>query len=291
MSTLVSAVITTYKRAAGMVMRAVRSVLQQTYGDIEVIVVDDSPSGWHDSKSVEEAITQLGDCRVRYYKNPENMGACAARNTGVSMSNGDYVAFLDDDDEWKPTKIEKQMRLADRYDLVYCMATTIYADGTKEKFSNVYANGNLYERLLYRNIVGSTSLALVSKKAFEDVGGFDPEMQSSQDYDLWLRISKKYMIGCVNESLVIYHAHDGDRITSNPDKKIQGFTRIIDKNLEYYKKNKRALSKQLSNMVYFYVAKGDKKSAKKTAFQSFRLCPWLFNEHLHSVYRIIRGRG
>ncbi len=289
MSILVSAVITTYKRDADMVVRAVRSVINQSYTNIEIIVVDDSPADWTDYIYVKEALGNLNDCRIKYYKNPSNVGACVSRNIGVGHSNGEYVAFLDDDDEWQADKIEKQLQLVDKYDLVYCLATTIYPDGSKERFSNKYANGDLYDALLFCNIVGSTSLTMVSRRAFDDVQGFDPEMQSSQDYDLWLRISKKFKIGCVNEELVIYHVHSGERITSNPDKKIQGFSRIIEKNSSEYNNNPKALSKQLHNMVRFYIQKGDKRKAKEITFKSIKLYPLLLNEHLHSLYWLLKG--
>ena len=106
---MVSVIITTYKREPETVERAAKSILEQTYKDIELIIVDDSPASFDKRIAVEKRVKELSSS-IKYIKHETNMGACAARNTGIRSANGEYVAFLDDDDEWLPDKLEKQMK-------------------------------------------------------------------------------------------------------------------------------------------------------------------------------------
>ena len=107
---LVTAIITTHKREPEIVERALKSILAQTYKNIEIIVVDDSPESFESRKAVKDSVTRYTNQNVKYVQHDECKGACAARNTGLYMAKGEYVAFLDDDDEWLPEKIEKQSR-------------------------------------------------------------------------------------------------------------------------------------------------------------------------------------
>ena len=107
MDELVSAVITACNRNIDILERAVKSVANQTYPHIEIIVVDDSSSKAPGRKEIEQYLTSKYD--LRYIRHPKTLGACAARNTGLSVSKGSYIAYLDDDDEWLPTKIERQL--------------------------------------------------------------------------------------------------------------------------------------------------------------------------------------
>ena len=121
----VSVIIPTYKRAH-LVTRAIDSVLNQTFSDVEVIVVDDgSPD------NTEEVVRGVVDGRVRYIRHEVNRGlAAAGRNTGIAMARGYYIAFLDDDDEWRADKLEKQLEAIKSYDAVLCGALV---DGLRPK--------------------------------------------------------------------------------------------------------------------------------------------------------------
>lgn len=288
MNDLVSVVIPTYKREPHIIQRAIDSVKKQTYDNIEIIVVDDSPSDWDGRAAVKKKFAEMNDVSVKYFQHDKNYGACRARNTGAEKAEGEFLAFLDDDDEWLPEKIEKQVQLMDQFELVYCLAVTVFDNGETEPFSNEFAQGRLYNQLLFKNIVGSTSLGIVKKDVFFEVGGFDNSILSSQDYDLWLRISQKYNIGCVNEVLVKYNAHEGERITSNPQKKLQGFMMILEKNREGYSRNKKAKAKLLSNTIIYYCQLNEKLTAVKTFVRALAYCPYLINEHAHSIYYILK---
>lgn len=241
MDHLVSVIITTYKREPEIIVRAVRSVLSQTYEPLEIIVVDDSPETFPQREQAAVAVQALS-AGIRYIKHPRNMGACAARNTGISAARGAFAAFLDDDDEWLPEKLEKQMAVitADTaVGLVYCGAVTVnQVSGETTVQKTQYQSGKLYEKLVYENFIGSTSFPLIRMSCLQAAGGFDPLMQSAQDYDLWTRISQVCDISYVAEPLVRYYIHAGERITTDPRKRIQGQERYIQKNQAYISRNK-----------------------------------------------------
>ena len=234
---IVTAIITTHKRNHEIVERALKSVIAQTYHVEDVIIVDDSPSDFEQRTAVKSMAEKYKN--VRYIAHDKCQGACAARNTGISASRGEFVAFLDDDDEWKPEKIEKQLEKFkdDKIALVYCGAEVFNdADGSINYDRTDYLRGMVYEKLILNNFIGSTSYPLIRKKALIDVGGFDVLMQSAQDYDLWLRIGQKYEVDYVPEALALYHVHPGVRISTNPVKRINGLERLNTKNIDFIKK-------------------------------------------------------
>lgn len=134
MNEIVTAVITTYKREPEIVKRAIDSVLAQTYKHINIVVVDDSPADYELRDSVEKLVLDhFAEANITYVQHERNLGACAARNTGLSLVNSEFVAFLDDDDEWLPEKIEKQVKKFRECDeltaLVYCGCTKVKQNG------------------------------------------------------------------------------------------------------------------------------------------------------------------
>ncbi|MBO5778759.1 MAG: glycosyltransferase family 2 protein [Clostridia bacterium] len=239
---LVSVVITTYMRPTEIVVRAIDSVLSQTYSNIELIVVDDSPSNYDGREQLRKELEKYKG-KIKYVQHEANMGACVARNTGLKVSTGHYVAFLDDDDEWLPEKIEQQISKFDDRDiaLVYC-GRIVVNDTTGMTFEDESEEhtGYVYEKLIYTNFIGSTSFPLMRKAALIEVGGFDPMMRSAQDYDVWLRLAKKYKVNYVNRPLVKYHIHNGERISTNFQARISGQERLIEKNMEYLHQNPQA---------------------------------------------------
>lgn len=242
MSKLVSAIITTYKRPVEIVFRAVESILNQTYSNIEIILVDDSPETYSERAVLRDKITKYGD-KVNYIQNEHNIGACASRNVGLNMAKGEYIAFLDDDDEWLPCKIEKQLQgfKDNQTALVYC--GTIKVDelsASEEYIQPLFYSGYIYDKLIFKNFIGSSSLPLLKTSFLKEIGGFDPQMKSAQDYDVWLRLAQKYKVNYIDEYLVRYYLHSGERISTNFVSRIDGQKRLIEKNYEYLCQNPRA---------------------------------------------------
>lgn len=239
----VSAVITTYKREACVVKRAIESVLNQSVKVEEVIVVDDNIKGSSFSRDLEDMIKEMPS-QVVYVKQTEgngNKGACEARNLGISRSHGDYIGFLDDDDWWLPHKIECQLdAFTNDIGLVFCCGEIHEetADGIRisDYFTTEFFKSEVsFHDMLMFDYVGSTSNPLIRRECFVSCGGFDMDMPARQDYEMWIRIAKKYRIVGLKEKLFIHTLHEGEQISRNSNKVVNGYLLILKKNKDSYK--------------------------------------------------------
>lgn len=205
----VSVIIPTFNRSL-LLQRAMESVLNQTWKDFELIVVDDA--SYDDTR---ETVKRLSQNRpfIKYIRHKENLDVGEARNTGIKSSSAPLIAFLDDDDEWLPSKLEKQMRylesLSDpRVGMVYTGAVWINPKtGKKLIHQRPNHTGWIYEDLLKRNvIVAGASSCLIKRRCFAKIGYFKPR-QCYEDWDLWLRLAKEFKIEAVDEFLVKYYQY------------------------------------------------------------------------------------
>ena len=270
---MVSAIITTYKRPPEIVERAAKSVLSQSYKDIELIIVDDSPDTYELRNAVCDMALTFGK-NVRYIQHEKNMGACAARNTGLSVARGEYVAFLDDDDEWLPEKIEKQLNVIKQNEdvaLVYCGRYTYHAlENVEEQEKVSFYRGKVFDKLILNNFIGSTSFPLIRKTVIKELGGFDVNMPAAQDFEMWLRIAKNYEIDYVKEPLVRYYVHDGEQITKNCRSKAEALDRLHKINKEYLETHPKAYATRLLRMATV-CSNVDLKKARKLFWQALKL--------------------
>jgi glycosyltransferase involved in cell wall biosynthesis len=202
---LVSVVLPTYNMAR-FVPGALQSVLSQTYRHLEVHVVDDGSAD--DPRNAIAPL--LSDDRVHFHWQP-HAGQGRARNTGVRLARGDYVAFLDADDLWVPDKLERQLPLFDRPDVgvVYTDFQCIDVKGAQIPTSRLRARtGRITNELLIENFVtGMTSL--VRRECFESVGPFDELLPMGNDYDLFLRISTKFEFAYLDHVTYLYRHWEG----------------------------------------------------------------------------------
>ena len=241
-SSKVSVVIPTYNYGC-FVSEAIDSALGQTHRPEEIIVVDDGSTD-----GTEEAVNVFVN-KVKYLKQT-NSGVCAARNRGVAESTGEYIAFLDADDIWEPTKIEKQLaKFAEDADigLVHCGMREFDSE-TRETLAvhDMGMEGSIAEELLLwerpaMNVSGSA--IMISRKAFEDVGGFDPELKCGEDWDLCYRIAMKYKVGFVPEPLVNYRSH-GAAAHRNVAEMERGMGRFYEKAFDTDDPNVLALKRR-----------------------------------------------
>ena len=287
----VSAVITTHKRPPEIVERALKSVIAQTYPIFEIVVVDDSPSDYAMRDAVAEMVNKYSDRNVKYIQHEKCMGACAARNTGAANTNCDFIAFLDDDDEWESIKIEKQIEaFGEDEALVYCNRTFINETTGEQRVPALELyRGHIYQHLILNNFIGSTSFPLIRKEAFDKVGGFDVLMRSAQDYDLWLRIAEEFSIGYVDLPLVRYYCHGGEQITKNNQSRIDGLERLCEKNKEYLSKNRYANWIRRIKIAPFYYRDGQKSHALLLWLKCALSCPFNVRGNLRYLYVMIRG--
>jgi len=212
MKSTISVVIPAYN-AEKYLPTTLRSVLTQTHAPLEVLVVDDG------SKDGTAAIAESFGGPVRCVRQP-NGGVSRARNTGISQASGDYIALLDADDVWEPTKLEKQVALLDANpDVGLCFVGMLCVDQDLQPIREVPARDypDFCEALLLYSCVvsGSCSSVVLRRQVAEEAGGFDPQFSTSADWDYWIRLSRRTRMAPIPELLVKYRVFQGS-MSSNP---------------------------------------------------------------------------
>ncbi len=205
----VSVIVPTYNRA-GLISETIDSILNQTYKNFELIIVDDGSTG-----NTEEVIRKFEDSRIKYIKTDYSGVPARPRNIGVKKAKGEYIAFCDDDDMWLPEKLEKQIRIfqiSKETAMLYTRYKTI-EDGviTNKIFpeNGNYKSGDIFKSLYLRSFILCSS-AMVKRSVLDQVGLFntDPNLITCEDADLWLRIALKHNIKCTDDlPLTIYRLH------------------------------------------------------------------------------------
>ncbi|MFH1744859.1 MAG: glycosyltransferase family 2 protein [bacterium] len=236
----VSVIIPTYNRP-DLLPKAVQSVLNQTYQDFEIIVVDDGQE-----KSAENIIRQFSNKRIRYIKHKERRGGSAARNTGIKNSQGKYIAFLDDDDEWVAEKLEIQTKQFEKTsdDVGFCFSAVKNIYGDKEQISFVPEGVGDYFEMALKKMKGFLTVTLIIKRnVFGKVGLFDEKFPSHQEPDLMIRVSKNFKGLGINKPLVsINMSDDHERIGSSLARRISGRKMILEKYFDDFRKRPQILA-------------------------------------------------
>lgn len=269
---LISVVITTYKRPVEILKRAIGSVIMQSYRNLELFIVNDAPLDTKLSNDINELIQLYQDERITYIVHPKNMGACQARNTGIDKASGEFIAFLDDDDEWLPDKLEKQLEYTDNEEIgiVYCSWYIVHENGFKQLHHPKIVYNNFYREILKSNFIGSTSFPLLRLKAVIECGKFDINLVSNQDYDLWIRILKKYQLKFVKDPLVNYYLSSDSTFRKNNDIYIKGNMYIIEKYKNDFMKFSDAYSYHLNNIALTMLLKHDFKFYRYYKCKAFK---------------------
>jgi glycosyltransferase involved in cell wall biosynthesis len=226
---LVSVVIPSYNRGY-CVEACIDSVLAQTLGDFEIIVVDDASGD-----DTRERVAAIGDPRIAYVALASNQGGAVARNTGIRRARGEFVAFLDSDDLWLPDKLARQVeglrRLGPRCGLSYTWLCCVDDDGAETLRIHPDIDGDCFQQMLVSNFIGSFSNLMVRRDLLVEAGGLDEAFRSCQDWDLFIRLCRHSSVHCQREYLVRYlqSVTDTVRISTNPRSVIQGHRRILAK--------------------------------------------------------------
>jgi len=268
----VSIIIPTYNRSR-LLARAVKSVLNQTYQDFELIIVDDGSTD-----GTKEVVAGFNDVRIRYVRHEENRGEAAARNTGIKAAMCDYIAYQDSDDEWLPEKLAKQMELLEtapsEVGVIYTGFWKTENHGrTYIPFSWVsQKNGDIHKELLKGNFIGSP-VVLIKKKCFDTAGLFDERLRNLVDWEMWLRISKRYHFRCVDEPLVVAH-YDVDNVSDNPASLIEAIELVLEKNRDEFEAEKKLLARHRINIGNLLVANGEVKRGHRYIVSALRLYPF-----------------
>lgn len=220
-------VITPTRDRARRLPGAMASVLAQTHHNLELILVDD-----HSTDETPELVSSMSDPRLRYIGLPESVGVAAARNVGLEAARGEYVCFLDDDDEIFPEKLRLQLEIFSNappdVGLVYCGSVFMLEEERRKVLEAVPAiRGRVYGELLGKNYLTMIT-PLVRRRCFEVVGYFDPDLASCSDWDMWIRIARHFEFDFIPDILAVNYIH-GEQISSNLEKKIAAREHILRK--------------------------------------------------------------
>jgi glycosyltransferase involved in cell wall biosynthesis len=285
---LVSVLIPTYNRA-GVLGRAIESVLTQTFPDFELIVVDDGSTD-----NTVEVVQGFRDPRVRLVRLATNCGLSRARNEGIRAARGEFVAFLDDDDEWLPRKLALQVaRLRESDDpqtsVVYCRSLqTDELTRATVPHHGVIHEGDVFDALIRGWFPRSPSLFMVKRSSLLSVGCFDEALPSASDYDLWLRLAEaSNHFVAVGEPLVIKHENAGPQLSSDPVTKLRAGQLMIRKWGAVIKRDvgaaayRRWKATRYANVQFAHfrrvkmaVARGERWAAFRHWLAMCRLLPW-----------------
>ena len=212
-NTVVSVIIPTKNRPE-LLRRALRSVLMQTYTDFEVIIVDDSDNNLSRNKIPDSL---LSDPRVKYEKVQGLNAKVKSCNYGILRARGDYLAFLDDDDEWYDRKLERQMKFLEadkKMDLVHCWVEYVDQSGTPCAHQKKTGTGYVYPEIISKVLIGGTNAILVKRSVVQKAGLFDERMRYYDDREWYIRLSQHCIVGCIPEVLVRMHTYHGyERMT------------------------------------------------------------------------------
>lgn len=236
MNKLVSIIIPTYKRPETL-SRAINSVLNQTYRPIEIFVVDDNDPNTEYRESTEMVMKgYVNNPLITYIKHEKNKNGSAARNTGARYSKGAYLAFLDDDDEYLPTKIEAQVNRLEELNSSWGICYSRYYRKCGNKIISVSGEtreGNVWFYELCRNFWhGGGTGPLVRRKVFMEVGGFDESFERNQDYEYMIKITKKYKLAFVDNIGHVCYVDAYHEIKQSYDMILNNFIKTFQKEID-----------------------------------------------------------
>lgn len=239
--TEVSVIIPTFNRA-DKILRAVSSVLDQSFRDFEIIVVNDGSDD-----NTDEILASYRD-NIHYINHNQNLGVSAARNSGIKVSRSPLIAFLDSDDYWLPEKLDVQVKFfRDNIDAVVCQTDEIWVrNGVRvnPRVKHIKPSGDIFEPSLRLCLV-SPSAVVLRRTLLDEVGLFDEQFPVCEDYDLWLRISCRYPIHLIDKKLVVKEGGNPDQLSSS----LKGMDRFRIKAMIKLLKSGQLNKKMISSVI------------------------------------------
>ena len=224
-------VIPTFKRL-DYLLQAIDSVCAQTYPNFDCLIVNDYPP---DALLLEKAIASFKDQRLHLINREHTGGGNAARNTGISLAQGEIIAFLDDDDCWLPHKLQRHIE----QHLANPQAGLVFSGMIKRWENQIIPDKIVQASLPEDGVVsgmrqgkfcpGTTSGVTVRRECFTNCGLFDVNLASFQDWDMWYRIALEYDFDCIDEGLLVFRQHLGDRTSKTKERRLQGLQQLITK--------------------------------------------------------------
>ncbi|MCD8740540.1 glycosyltransferase family 2 protein [Mucilaginibacter roseus] len=222
-----SVIIPTYNRP-DFLREALASVAAQTYKNYEVVVVNDHQP---DADAVNKVCGELDNVKVIHHE--QSMGGNAARNTGISHSDGELIAFLDDDDLWLPTKLEEHLKAhqaSANVGLVYSDCILFNDEDGKTSEAKRDLPADVLNAMRQGDFCPiTTTCVTVTKQAVEESGLFDENLVSFQDWDMWFRIAHQHKFAHIDKSLIKFREHFGERTSKSIEKRLKGLGQVVQK--------------------------------------------------------------
>lgn len=274
----VSVIIPTFNRAT-LLVDAIRSVLSQTYGDYEVIVVDDG------STDETAGRVQAVGGPVRYLRIPHSGRPGLVRNHAIELAQGEFIAFLDDDDLWFPEKLECQVRLLDRnrsVGFVYSDIRFLHPDGSA---SPPVLRGDQKQTLglltkLISNCYIYPSTVVARRRLLSEVGPLDEKLSTGEDYDLWLRLAHCTEAACVPHPLALIRRHPTSVSHQNQLRAYQNTIFVLERflhdsslPLRDRRRGRASLSRLNAHVGLLFSERGNRRQARARFLRSLQLNP------------------
>lgn len=215
-SPTVSVVLPTYDRAS-VIGGAIESVLDQTYGDLELLVIDGNSTD-----GTPSVVRGFADDRVRYHRRESREGVSAARNAGIAAAEGDLVAFVDSDDRWREEKLQRQVAALERAPDSCGLVLSGITKPEGEPRTREGASGDIHDAVLCMDVPTYTSTLLVTREALDRFGRFDDRLACFEDWELCLRVTREYTARYVADPLV-EKGTTGDNVSADPDRLVSAY--------------------------------------------------------------------
>jgi len=283
----VSVIVPTHNRSS-LLRRAIDSVRRQTFSDFEVVVVDDASTD--DTAAV---VRGYGDSRIRYIKLTGNGGVASARNAGIAAAAGDFIALLDDDDEWLPEKLQRQLELFHRGGGAVGAVYSGYRE-IDQATSEVIAErlpslrGQIFEQLLFAGYFTPTSTIVVRAECFRRLGGFDASFRYGEDYDMWLRVAREYGFDFVNDCLTHVYFQPGG-LTQNYEAIIAGSELHLERYRAFFASHRAVYSAQLQRLGTLYCFTDRVTTGRSMFIEAIRLDPRSIKNYVCLVLSFLGG--
>ncbi len=296
-TSLVSIILPTFKRSE-FIRRAIDSVREQTYSNWELIIVDDNDGdNEHRAATIKVLEPYLADPRVIYVKHERNKGLASARNTGIKSCRGEFIAFIDDDDIWYNTKLEKQVREFARKEvgLVYSYWERIDSVTGNTRLVKPELEGYIFPKLGL-NHIGPPSLVMCRAIAVASINGFDTNLKYREDIDFYYRIAENFEVALIREPLIKYYVHPTG-MSRNYPLQLQYFDAFLIKHGDNLRKHKDVWLEMLERKGELQVLTHHKSAGMASLFKSFigqptrinRLAKMFLALFGNKFYRRVRG--
>ncbi len=283
----VSVIIPAYN-CASRIPRTINAVLSQSFGDWELIIIDDGSSD--NTREVVNTFVKK-DSRIKYFYQENSGGPARPKNLGLRKSQGEFIAFLDHDDEWVSEKLEKQLTYFNNKENIGLVASNALivneVDGSTLEHT-MPKNVLPIVTLLERNLIFCSSGVIVKRKVFEKVGFFDENFKLGDDWDMWLRISIYFDFDFVYEPLYKFYRHTGT-VTSNlrSASKIRDYDYGLKKHLRLYRKYPKQYAYRLLTMGRICYIAGERKKGRALFMRAMLANPFEIRAYVNFFFAVL----